>query len=93
MRAHVLATATLEDQAHMHIGIARLFPVEDGTAGAEIVTGIPAVDTIDRVLSQIPFRRGFLHRLAAQLFQLQLIDAARRFEIEIDRSGVLANRE
>src|SRR5205823_12467588 len=85
LRAHVFAAAALKNQPHMNVRIASLFPMENGTAGAQIIAGVFTVNAVHRVLAQISARRGFFDSIAAKLFKLELIDASGCFAIKIDR--------
>ena len=67
--------------------------MEDRTARSKIVSAVGSVNAVDGVLPQVAFLRGFLHGFIAELLEFELIHAARRFEVEADRSRVLANRK
>ena len=77
----------------MDVGIACLFPVKSRTSRAQIVSGVLAVDAVDRVLSQVSERGRLLHGLAAHVSKLDLIDTHGCVDVEADRSGVLADRQ
>src|SRR5262245_3681824 len=77
----------------MDVRIACLFPVKNGAAWPQIIASVRAVNAVYRVLPKITLRRRFLNRFTAQFFEFELIDAARRFEIETDRPRVLTDRQ
>jgi len=60
-------------------------------ARAEIIARVGAVHAVDRILAKIASLCGVLHRILAKLFEVELIDALRGLEVEIDRSRVLAD--
>src|SRR5437870_590388 len=51
LRAHVFAAPAFEDQTHMNVRIARLFPMENWTAGSQVIAGIFAINAINRILA------------------------------------------
>src|SRR5262249_22778411 len=89
--AHVLAAAALEDQPHVHRVLAVLVPVEDRAAGAEVVAGVAAGDAVHGVLPQVALRGRLGHGVAADLLQLELVEADRGPDVERDGAGVLAD--
>jgi hypothetical protein len=62
-------------------------------SGAEIVTGVGAVNAIDRILAQITLYRCLLDRIPGEFFKFELIHSARRLEVKTDRSRALADRQ
>src|SRR5262249_23490486 len=73
--AHVLAAAALQDEADIDGVLLVLVPVEDGAAGAEVVAGVAAGDAVHRVLPQVAFRGGPGDGVAADVLQLELVEA------------------
>src|SRR5207302_9693080 len=65
--AHVLAAAALENEANVHRLLTVLVPVEDRTAGTEIVAGVAAADAVDGILPQVALRRRLGHRVFADI--------------------------
>src|SRR5262249_49818876 len=92
LRAHVLATAALQDQADLNVGIGRLLPVENRTSGPKIVARVGSINAVDGVLPQITFCRRSLDRLTTEFLKFELIHSTGRFKVKADRPGVLANR-
>src|SRR5690348_15508841 len=67
--------------------------MKNRTARSEIVACVSAIDAVDGILAKIASRCRFLHGRATYLFEFQLIDTLRSFEIKADSAGVLADRQ
>src|SRR5262249_24538374 len=93
LRAHVFASAALQDEAHMDVGVPCLFPMEHRAPRAEIVAGVCSVNTVDGVLAEVAFCRSFFDCVTAKMLQFELVDATRCFEIKTNRPCILANRQ
>src|SRR5262249_54693337 len=65
LRAHVLAAAALENQPDVHVILAMLVPVKHRTARAQVITGVPPRDAIDRVLPEVSLLSRLHHGIAA----------------------------
>jgi hypothetical protein len=82
---------SLQYEPHLNVGTVRLFPMKHRAARPEIVARIRSVYAINRVLAKIALQCCFLYSIATELFECELVEAARSFDVETDRSRILAD--
>ena len=91
LRAHVLATATLEHEGDFDLAGTMLVKMDGRRTGPHVCAIILAGDGVHRVLAEITLLRGRRHGLPGRFLKRDLVETDGAIYVKDDAAGILAD--